>query len=111
MVGRFSDSALSIDRDLEERRAVLDGEIVCLDGEGPARFYDLVFGRGIARFVAFDVLALEDRDLRERPLHERKKILRRFIPRRSPFILFADAIDGREDRTVCARDFEEIVAK
>jgi bifunctional non-homologous end joining protein LigD len=44
----------------------------------------------------------------------RKKVLRRLIPRRSPFLLYADHIDGRGCdffRLVCARDLEGIVAK
>ena len=47
-------------------------------------------------FVVFGVLTLEDRDLRELPLIERKKILSRLIPKRSSFILFADHIERRD---------------
>jgi bifunctional non-homologous end joining protein LigD len=60
------------------------------------------------------VLALEGRDLRDRPLVERKKILRRLVPRRSSFVLFADHIEARGCdfyRLVCQRDLEGIVAK
>ena len=32
--------------------AILDGEIVCLDGDGKSLFYDLLFRRGQPRFVA-----------------------------------------------------------
>jgi ATP-dependent DNA ligase len=45
-------------------------------------------------FVVFDVLTLEDRDVRELPLIE--KILSRLIPKRSSFILFADHIERRD---------------
>jgi bifunctional non-homologous end joining protein LigD len=91
---RFSNLALFIDREVQAY-AVLDGEVVCFDGKGRPRFYDLMFGRGDPAFVAFDVLALEGRDLRELALIERKQILRRLIPRRSAFILFADFIEAR----------------
>jgi bifunctional non-homologous end joining protein LigD len=110
---RFSSLALFIDRELTVQ-AVLDGEVVCLDREGRPRFYQLMFGRGDPVFVVFDILALEGRDLRERPLMKRKQILRRLIPRRSPFLLFADFIEARGCdfyRLVCARDLEGIVAK
>jgi ATP-dependent DNA ligase len=73
-----------------------------------------MFGRDEPAFFAFDVLALEGRDLRELALIERKKILRRLIPRRSSFVLFADFIEARGChfyRLVCARDLEGIVAK
>jgi bifunctional non-homologous end joining protein LigD len=112
-LARFGELAIFIDRELDAR-AVLDGEIACFDREGRPRFDDLMFGRGDAAFVAFDVLSLEDRDLRERPLVERKKILRRLVPRRSSFVLFAGHIEARGCdfyRLVCARDLEGIVAK
>jgi len=113
VLARFSNLALFIDRELKTN-VVLDGEVVCFDREGRPRFYDLRFGRGAPCFVAFDVLVAEDRDVRERSLVERKQILRRLIPHRSPHVLFADSIDGRGCdfyRLVCARDLEDIVAK
>jgi bifunctional non-homologous end joining protein LigD len=85
-----------------------------LEREGRPRFYDLMFRRGEPAFITFDVLALEGRDLRECPLLDRKKILRRLIPRRSPFVLYADFIETRGRDffgLVCARDLEGIVAK
>src|SRR5690348_1986317 len=36
--------------------AVLDGEIVCLDGDGKPNFRDLLLRRGEPRFIAFDIL-------------------------------------------------------
>jgi hypothetical protein len=39
----------------------------CFDSKGRPRFYELMFGRGDRAFVAFDVLALGGRDLRELP--------------------------------------------
>jgi len=112
-LARFANLALFIDRELDAD-AVLDGEIVCFDREGRPRFYELMFRRGEPAFVVFDVLALDGQDLRERPLIDRKKILRRLIPPRSPFVLYADFIEARGCdffQLVCARDLEEIVAK
>ena len=43
---------------------VLDGEIIAADGEGRPQFKDLMFGRGIAEHVVFDMLRVESRDLR-----------------------------------------------
>ena len=37
-------------------RYVLDGEIVCLDGQGKPQFRDVLFRRGEPRFYAFDIL-------------------------------------------------------
>jgi hypothetical protein len=55
-VRRFSNLALFIDQELHAH-AVLDGEVVCFDAEGRARFSELMFGRGDPAFVASDVLA------------------------------------------------------
>src|SRR5713226_5671922 len=57
--------------------AILDGEIVCLDGAGRPLFYR----RGQPHFYAFDAPYLDGRDLRELPLIERKRILQRIVPR------------------------------
>jgi ATP-dependent DNA ligase len=60
--------------------AVIDGEIVCLDGRGRSNFKSLLFRREWPYFYAFDLLAVDGEDLREWPLIERKRRLRRLIP-------------------------------
>jgi bifunctional non-homologous end joining protein LigD len=45
-------------------RAVVDGEIVCLDDSGVSQFSNLLFRRGEPRFYAFDLLSLNGEDLR-----------------------------------------------
>jgi bifunctional non-homologous end joining protein LigD len=64
---------------LRAQSAVLDGEIVCLDSEGRSQFKELLYRRGRAVLFAFDLLWLNDTDLRQTPLIERKKKLRRLI--------------------------------
>ena len=64
---------------LKAADAILDGEIVCLDGEGRSQFNDLLHRRGQPAFYAFDLLWLNGRDLRTLPLVERKKHLRHLI--------------------------------
>jgi ATP-dependent DNA ligase len=54
------------------RSAVLDVEIVCLNEDGKPEFRDLLFRRGEPRFVTFDLLWSEGKDLRYSPLTERK---------------------------------------
>jgi bifunctional non-homologous end joining protein LigD len=56
--------------------AVLDGEIVCLDERGRPQFEDLLFRRGDAYFIAFDLMNRNGEDLRRFPLIERKQALR-----------------------------------
>lgn len=72
------------------RSAVLDGEVVCLDADGRPRFNDLLFGRAAPSFVAFDLLAVNGRDLRRLPLVGRKRRLRRIVPAQSASVLYAD---------------------
>ena len=53
---------------LKVKNAVIDGELVCLDSEGRSIFNELLFRRACPIFYAFDLLYLNDRDLRQRPL-------------------------------------------
>src|SRR5262245_56434083 len=70
--------------------------------------------RGPFAFVAFDVLALNGRDVRKMALVERKKALRALVPRRSRVTLYADYVRRRGRdlfAEVCRQDLEGIVAK
>jgi bifunctional non-homologous end joining protein LigD len=62
-----------------KHRAVLDGEVVCLDKNGQPDFQGLQdwreAQRGVLRYYVFDLLYLDGRDLREQPLRERKAVL------------------------------------
>lgn len=67
--------------------AVVDGEVVVLDSEGRSQFQLLQnfqkTGGGRLAFVAFDLLYLDGRDLRELPLSRRKEALARILNDRS----------------------------
>ena len=94
--------------------AILDGEIVHVDAEGKPQFYDLVRRRSPRHVTAFDVLWLDGRDLRARPLFERKRIPRSIVPVNSSSILYASFIDGAGTGlfdAVCRVDTEGVVAK
>jgi bifunctional non-homologous end joining protein LigD len=65
---RFAPLATALRSVLGVRDAVIDGEVVCLDGEGRPQFRELLFSRAAPSFVAFDLLALNGRDLRRLPL-------------------------------------------
>jgi bifunctional non-homologous end joining protein LigD len=77
------------------RSAVLDGEIVCLEPDGRSHFYDLMFRREWPYFMAFDLLALDGKDLRGKRLSQRKRLLASIMPRVESRIRYVDAIDGR----------------
>jgi bifunctional non-homologous end joining protein LigD len=59
---------------LPVHNAIIDGEIVCLDGNGVSQFNALLTtkGRDAAAFYAFDLIWLNGADLRRTPLVKRK---------------------------------------
>ena len=90
---------------------MIDGEIVRLGTDGRPQFYELMRRHGQMSFCAFDLLSLDDEDLRARPLLERKKMLRKIV---RPPLLYVDHVAGEGVelfRMVCERDLEGIVAK
>lgn len=77
-------------------------------------FNALLHHRAATCFYAFDLIWLKGENLREAPLIERKKMLRKIVPRRGARLLYVDHIEGPgEDlfRLTCERDLEGIVAK
>jgi bifunctional non-homologous end joining protein LigD len=111
---RFAALEASLRAGLRVHDAVLDGELVCLDDAGRPQFRDLLFGRGVPTFVAFDLLAVNGRDVRDQPLTKRKDLLRRIVPKASDCVLYADHVVGVGRDLfglVCGHDLEGIVAK
>lgn len=100
---------------LPVKSAILDGEIVSLDGEGTSRFNQLLFLRGQPYFYAFDLVWLNGKDLRNQSLIERKSRLKDLtLASRSPVLLYADHVDQHGVdffRMICEKDLEGIVAK
>lgn len=79
--------------------ALLDGEAVVLDARGLSDFAALVAAleAGDAThidFLAFDLLILDEEDLRERPLRARKALLKKLLARADGAIRYADFIEG-----------------
>ncbi|MBN8611954.1 MAG: non-homologous end-joining DNA ligase [Deltaproteobacteria bacterium] len=72
-------------RSLGPRVLTLDGELCALDDEGRPRFE--LLQRAITHedtsivYFVFDVLAIDDRDVRALPLSERKRALESLVPR------------------------------
>lgn len=98
---------------LQVRDAILDGEIVHLDAGGTPQFTSLLRRRSPQHFIAFDILWLDGKDLRDLCLIERKRILRSVVPVAPP-IMYADYIDGNGMelyRAVCGMHLEGIGAK
>lgn len=102
-------------RVIRARRAVLDGEVVCLREDRTSDFYSLLFRRERPHFYAFDLLELDGEDLRARPLLERKHRLVKIIPFDFDARLrLLGHVPGRSRepfRLACDHDTESIVAK
>ena len=99
--------------EINAKDAILDGELVVLDRTGKARFNDLMAGRGVVVFAAFDLMWLNGRDLRDQPLWQRKELLQGHLEP-STGVLFVDHIEGKGKRMyeqICQRDMEGIVCK
>jgi bifunctional non-homologous end joining protein LigD len=109
----FEALAQAIAQDLSGRSTVLDGEIVHPGPDGRPQFYALMRRRGPFCFYAFDLLFLDGVDLRDRPLEERKKLLRKLVPHPSTALLYVDHMRSGVDlfHVICERDMEGIVAK
>jgi len=97
------------------KNAILDGEIICINGDGVSMFNELMFRRGVLYFYAFDLVWLNGRDLRKLGLLERKERLKKLVMQaNNPALLYADHIDqyGTDFfRMICDKDLEGIVAK
>jgi len=79
-----------------KHEAVLDGELVALDEHGRSRFQLLQNAeREFARllYCVFDLLYLDDKDLRGKTLLERKGALEKILPE-SPLLLYSEHVVG-----------------
>jgi len=108
-MARFQSLAGTLARALPAQSAILDGEIIVMEKEGPS-FRSLFFRRGDAAYAAFDLLWLNGRDLRDQPLWRRKRALEKLVAQ-TP-IGYVGHIDDPALFTLAQqRDFEGIVAK
>jgi bifunctional non-homologous end joining protein LigD len=111
--GRFGGIAEAVGR-LAVGEVVLDGEIVALEG-GRTSFALLQRPGSTATplLYAFDVLHLEGADLRDRPLLERKKVLKDVVKGRGA-VRRVDHVKGDPVdllRQACADGWEGLIAK
>ena len=65
---------------LQGQQAILDGILVALDHEGKPVLRDLLRGQGYLAFAGFDLLWVNGKDLRNRPLAERRQRLTELLP-------------------------------
>src|SRR4030081_804932 len=91
----FQDLRINLGK-LKVQNAIIDGELVCLDAEGRSIFNELLHRKGCPIFYAFDLLYLNNRDLRQLPLLERKEKLRALIEKSGlPDVICGKYVEGR----------------
>jgi len=110
---RFSDVAAAMSK-LRPSTLLLDGEVSVFDREGVSRFQLLQnLGAGKSIFAVFDCLYRDGKDLRSRPLSERRAALEKSVTRNKVIVpstrLAADGLAAY--RLAIERKFEGLVAK
>ena len=96
--GRFPE-ILDAVKQLDERDAILDGEIVALDPKGRSSFqllqaYDLGKEKPPVFYYVFDLLRFQGRDLKNLPLTQRKELLQKAIMGASDRIRDSATLNG-----------------
>jgi bifunctional non-homologous end joining protein LigD len=84
---RFPELCEGIRAELGRREVILDGEVIALDSEGRMDFWSLMRGHGRLAYAAFDLLSLNGRDLRQLPLTERQRRLKRLVSKTAGTLL------------------------
>jgi bifunctional non-homologous end joining protein LigD len=110
----FSLLAASVAK-LPVQNAIIDGEVVVLDAKGKSMFLDMRRRKANAILYCFDLLWLNNEDLRNLPLVERKLRLRDLIRKsRNRSVLYASHMERHGVRlfqAICQQDCEGIVGK
>jgi bifunctional non-homologous end joining protein LigD len=105
-------------RTLPSKDLVLDGELVVFDPAGVSRF-QLLQRRGVDPrtrpvYVVFDALRVDGKDLRSRPLDERRRLLMEIVPKRAGVLMPSRQLrgDGNDALDVArAKGWEGVIAK
>lgn len=104
---------------LKIENAILDGEAVILDEKGRSSFQKLQnalkshSGHNMFYYV-FDILYLNGKDLRNKPLLERKKLLKEILPKAKSAVKFSEHFKGQGKELLaesCRLELEGIISK
>ncbi len=94
--------------------AVIDGEIIALDEKGVSSFENIQASSSSHQFVAFDLLWLDGRDLREVPLEERRELLESLLSNTEEPLVLSERVDGPADAALALAKknrWEGVIAK
>jgi bifunctional non-homologous end joining protein LigD len=110
---RFRQVARAIPHAVRSPSAVIDGEVCALDDSGTARFEALQSGSGRLVLMAFDLLALDDEPLVDRPLAERRRMLEELVDPSSDVVRVSPAFEDGPALLAAAeaQGLEGVVAK
>ena len=109
---RFPNIAEAIAK-LKPVTLLLDGEVVVFDRKDISRFQLLQEGKGEATFAVFDCLYVDGKDLRRKPLSERRPILETVVRAGGPLLLSRrlDKNGLKAYQIAKRRGYEGLVAK
>lgn len=97
---------------LNGHQAVLDGEIIIFDEVGRPSFELIMKHQVPVHYILFDILYLNNKDLRALPLEERKHMLATHLFPTSQIGITDDFVDGEElFNLMKEKNFEGIVSK
>jgi bifunctional non-homologous end joining protein LigD len=114
LFSQFQALCRAIAAELNVQSAIFDGEVIAPDPTGRPIFERILRRQGPFRYVAFDLLWLNGRDLRSLPLESRRQKLLEVLPKASPFItesLVAVGNGVKLFNLMVENDLEGIVAK
>jgi bifunctional non-homologous end joining protein LigD len=109
---RYPEIVAAIEK-LKMKTLLLDGEIVIFTKKNVSSFQALQQGKGQAKYAVFDCLYENGKDLRKKPLSERRATLESVL-QPSPVLLLSAKLDQdgqKAFRVASQRGFEGIVAK
>jgi bifunctional non-homologous end joining protein LigD len=110
---RFAECARRVAAGLRSAEAVLDGEIVALDGEGRSSFSRLQEGTGKLALIAFDLLEVDSESLLDLTLVERRKRLEALVVPQAGSVILSPQFDDGKALLAAARQqgLEGVIAK
>jgi len=110
---RFRQVARAVPHAVRSPSAVIDGEVCALDDTGTARFESLQSRSGRLVLMAFDLLALDEESLVDRPLAERRRMLEELIDPSSDVVRVSPAFEDGPALLAAAeaQGLEGVVAK
>lgn len=96
---KFNSIKKSLDEMCKKTSAVLDGEVVVFDENGKSDFgllqENIKKEKDNFKYVVFDILALNNEDLRNKPLIKRKEILENFLADSPKNIIVSNFVFGK----------------